>query len=234
MIRAITFDFWNTLYKFTSEVQVSEQRVREFQTYLQQYGYLREVDALFELFRQTWKYTHQIQLEQGIDIGPSGQIDYILKELGIQLLEAQWDEIYASYTTILRRIPPEMNDGVAETLPLLAQKYKLAVICNTGATPGSILRQFMEADGILQYFSVQVFSDEVQWAKPNGKIFEHTLAALGVKAQEAAHIGDDARTDVAGAHLSGMTAIWLAPEATEAVDDCDYHIRQVKELLDLF
>ena len=45
-------------------------------------------------------------------------------------------------------------------------------------------------------------------AKPSPVIFEHALAGLGdVSPQRAAHVGDIRRTDIAGAHTMGMTAI---------------------------
>ena len=53
------------------------------------------------------------------------------------------------------------------------------------------------------------FSDEVGVRKPHPEIFARTLAALGVSASEAAHVGDDLTTDVAGARGIGMRAIHL-------------------------
>ncbi len=78
----------------------------------------------------------------------------------------------------------------------------LALICNTGRTPGSTARVILERLGLKKtLFPLAFFSNEVGGvAKPHPKIFRQALAALGgVQPQEAAHIGDDARTDVKGA-----------------------------------
>ena len=123
---------------------------------------------------------------------------------------------------------------MAETLPRLSEKYKLAVICNTGISPGKILREIMQADDIFRWFECLTFSDEVKWAKPNVKIFNYTLENLHVKNHEAAHIGDDIKTDVSGAKLAGMKAIWLASQPLECLTDCDYQVNSIAELVTLF
>src|SRR5207249_2916452 len=52
-----------------------------------------------------------------------------------------------------------------------------------------------------------VFSDEVGVYKPDPRIFQAALGALGAEPSEAAHVGDLRFTDVAGARAVGMRAI---------------------------
>jgi putative hydrolase of the HAD superfamily len=106
-------------------------------------------------------------------------------------------------------VKPPLIDGVAEVLPRLAQRYRLALICDTGLTPGRMLSQWMETNGILQYFNHLTFSDELGVSKPHPRAFLSTLESLGVAPQAAVHIGDNPRTDVAGAQGAGMRAILL-------------------------
>ena len=91
----------------------------------------------------------------------------------------------------------------------------------------------MKKEKLDEYFQVLVFSDEVAWAKPNIRIFRHTLGQLGLEPQEAVHVGDDPITDVIGARKTGMKAVWLAPEARWAVPECDWHIKELRELMDI-
>ena len=92
----------------------------------------------------------------------------------------------------------------------------------------------MKADDIFRFFDFLTFSDEVKWAKPNVKIFNYTLENLHVKNSEAAHVGDDIKTDVTGAKMAGMKAIWLASQPLECLIDCDYQVNSIAELVHLF
>ncbi len=100
--------------------------------------------------------------------------------------------------------------GATEVLEDLAGRgLRLALICNTGRTPGSMLRQVLDRLSLKRNLSVLTFSDEVGLRKPHPEIFARTLDALGVLPGEAAHVGDDVTTDVAGARGIGMRAIHL-------------------------
>lgn len=58
-------------------------------------------------------------------------------------------------------------------------------------------------------FDAVVCSSEVGAYKPAPIMFERGLAALGVAAHEALHVGDSLRTDVAGAHACGIRTAWV-------------------------
>jgi putative hydrolase of the HAD superfamily len=76
-------------------------------------------------------------------------------------------------------------------------------------TPGVAFRQFLDQHGMLQYFDVLTFSDEVRLAKPSREIFEMTLSELGVTPRESIHVGDHVKNDVVGAKQIGMKTIWI-------------------------
>lgn len=232
MLKAITFDFWDTLYKAPDSMKMSSLRTKAFAGTLRELGYEAAPEAISQAFYNCWQYANHYQIKRGLDITPRGHVDFILKQLRLDLNLEEWKRVYDAYTTVLAAYPPQVNDGVRETLPILADKYKLAVICNTGVTPGKLLRTFMQADDILRYFAFELFSDEVLWAKPNVMIFHWALEKLDIKSNEAAHVGDTSSTDVAGAKKAGMTAIWLAPAAAKC-EECDFHIRGINELIPL-
>jgi HAD superfamily hydrolase (TIGR01549 family) len=234
MLKAITFDFWDTLYKAPPTRELAFHRVAAFQKALVELGYSLDVEAIRTAVRAASRFALQYQRDQGLDITPRGQLDCILQYLRVDLGREDWLRVYEEYTTLLRHHPPRLNDGVSETLPVLADRYKLGVICNTGTSPGRILREIMEKDGILGWFQFLAFSDEVGWAKPNAKIFQYALDHLQVANREAAHIGDDSCTDVVGARNAGMMTIWLAPLIEERQVQSDYRVKSVGELLTLF
>lgn len=105
----------------------------------------------------------------------------------------------------------QLQTGAAEVIPALAGAgIKLGLISDTGLTPGRILLGFLKRDGLLPHFSSLTFSDETGFPKPDPRMFQRTLAPLGVAPAEAAHVGDTPRTDIAGAQAVGMRAIRFA------------------------
>ncbi|MDD2619981.1 MAG: HAD family hydrolase [Syntrophomonadaceae bacterium] len=234
MIKAITFDFWNTLYKIPADKCLSSIRIKDFGAILRQAGLEFSPEDLRVAFKTSWQHAWYQQRAYGLDITPRGHVKGILEKLEIPMTTELEKAAYEAYTRALQELPPVVNDGVRETLPLLADKYRMAVICNTGATPGVILRELVKKDGLDDYFAFMVFSDEVGFAKPSVEIFDYTLKKLGIVNSAAAHIGDDAITDVIGAKKAGMKAVWLAPDEDWAVPEADYHIWNVNELLKLF
>jgi FMN phosphatase YigB (HAD superfamily) len=50
------------------------------------------------------------------------------------------------------------------------------LVCDTGLTPGRVVRQLLDRLGLLRHLRVQAFSDEVDAPKPDARAF---LAAIG-------------------------------------------------------
>ena len=70
-----------------------------------------------------------------------------------------------------------VKEGSVETLPnahevleVLADRYKLAIICNTHAS-GERVRETLRSAGIKRYFDLIVVSSEVGLRKPDGENF---------------------------------------------------------------
>ena len=122
---------------------------------------------------------------------------------------------------------------MAETIPLLAAAgYKLGLISDTSLTPGRVLKEFMQRDGLLEYFSVLTFSDETGYPKPDPRMFYARSMASGADTAEAAHVGDTPRTDIAGAQAVGMMAMRCAAvnDHTEEPPEADFVIRDHREM----
>ena len=127
-------------------------------------------------------------------------------------------------------------DGAVETLKRLSgEGIRTALICDTGFTPGRIIRVLLERVGLLRHLEVCIFSDEVGVPKPHRRMFEAALEPLEAKPHEAVHVGDLRRTDIAGAHAAGMRAVRLRwhydddsdhPDA-DAVADSHAHLLEI-------
>src|SRR5690606_175735 len=93
------------------------------------------------------------------------------------------------------------------TLDLLAGQYRLGIISDVIHTSGRGLRHLLQSQGLLQYFSYFVFSDEVGAAKPSTQVFRQAALGLGLPPQQIVHVGDRESNDVTGPVSIGMRSI---------------------------
>jgi putative hydrolase of the HAD superfamily len=152
--------------------------------------------------------------------------------LGVRVPTDAHERIVGRFELLVLEMPPEPMPGAAFALPVLAQRYRLAVICDTGYSPGSVLRKLLERNGMLASFEYLYFSNEHGMSKPDVRVFRHTLAALDSWAPEAAHVGDIQRTDIAGAQAAGMAAVHFigANDHDAARSTADLVVRHFDEL----
>ncbi|MEE9278414.1 MAG: HAD family hydrolase [Dehalococcoidia bacterium] len=102
-------------------------------------------------------------------------------------------------------LPPELLPGAAETLDELRRRgLRLALVSNTGLSPGSTMRQVVDDLGIGRNFTAQVYSDEVGAWKPDARMFDEAVFALGVAAKDVLFVGDTPEADIVGAQAFGM------------------------------
>jgi len=205
-IKAITFDFWSTLYQ--SKTIDYAQRIRllkdEFQTGSGQTLDREQFEAAVQTARAAWS---RAWLEEHRTIGAEEWLHIVLQQLNISLPASRLQKIQRRIeNTVLNDRPALVKEGPT-VLAKLSGQYKLALISDTGLTPGRVLKQVMKADGITGYFTHFTFSDEIGRSKPHPDAFLTTLNALGVEPREAVHVGDLLRTDVAGAQKAGMRGV---------------------------
>ncbi len=215
--RAVTFDLWQTLILDTPDGvrQAREDRVGRIHGVLTRQGLQVELAAVGRAYDAVGVRLEGIWGTQR-DVGSRGQLRLLLQELGVDgAVPADgevMDALEEAYCLPILSALPVPNAGALDTVRALhATGLRLGLICNTGRTPGKMLRLVLDRLGLASYLSVLTFSDEVGLRKPHPEIFRRTLTALGVLATEAAHVGDDVTTDVAGARAVGMRAIHLCP-----------------------
>ena len=225
-LRAITFDYWNTLV-VDGSTGLRDHRLEAWSGVLEGAGFATERERLGLAFEASWQKFLEAW-NTGAQYRHVESVLDILDELGFDVPPDIHDALLATYD-----IPEEtelrLTDGVAETLETLkAAGVRVGIICDVGMTPSTALRRFLDREGVLEHFDHWSFSDDVGFYKPDPRIFEHALAGLGVGPADAAHIGDLRRTDVAGALAMGMTALRYTgmfdddsegPEAHHVVDD---------------
>jgi putative hydrolase of the HAD superfamily len=104
----------------------------------------------------------------------------------------------------------------------------MAVVSNSDGTAEAS----MKALGLRDYFDVVIDSAVVGFAKPDPRIFQFALRALGVDASRAIYIGDLYSVDVVGARAAGIHPVLLDPHGHWRDVDC-FTVPTLNELVSL-
>lgn len=214
-LRGITFDWWGTLY---CHRETRSRRVRQIAETLSDHGYsfpLEAIDAAYrvgaERFDREWR--------EGRLYPPAQWLADTLEQLPASLPEESFLDLQRQLEDAMLDSPPSLAPGAA---PVLADLHRaglrLGIISDTGLTVGRVMRCILARDGILQYFSGFAFSDEVGCPKPHRRAFQCVLEQLGLRPEDAAHVGDLPHTDIRGAREAGMCAILMTGISGQADD----------------
>jgi putative hydrolase of the HAD superfamily len=130
--------------------------------------------------------------------------------------------------------PPQPTEGGIEVVRLLSKDYKMAIVTNVPPKLHNLGDFIEEAGYDLNLFGAVVTSTQIQSRKPQRGIFTEALVKLNVKAGQAVMVGNRVETDVVGAHMSGMRAIFLGSEdaiaARSVSERPDRIIKTIREL----
>jgi putative hydrolase of the HAD superfamily len=239
MLKAVTFDLWGTLIAEASQGtrRARTERIcrigevfREERIVLATEAIDRAYDAMGEQLVELWAAFR--------DIGARAQVDLLLDSLQISdkaRPDSMMEKLVDAYTLPILSDLPIPFAGAPDVLSTLESRgFRLAVICNTGRTPGKVLRIILDRLGMGKRLSVQTFSDEIGLRKPRREIFEKTLAELGVNPLEALHVGDTLAADVEGAQSIGMRAVHFChPHGADPTPGKGETIFSIPELLTL-
>lgn len=237
-MRAVTLDLWETLIKERtggSGQARHRARVDGVRTALAAFGHpmsAGHVEAAILRIRAEFDSDH----DRGVDISFADRVRQMLVHLSAglpgRLDHGQLAAIVEAVDDPFLEHPPEPVEGVEGILAdLKAKGYAVALISNTGFTSAGVYRAWFERLGWLRHFDTTSFSNDLAVAKPTRAIFDATLATLGVRPEDALHVGDSGRHDVDGAGAAGLSTVWITtgrPGAPSTIPD--YTIGQLSEL----
>ncbi len=235
-IRAALFDLWGTLITDTRERNDERARVRldRISSVLAERGIRYERAALedaFERFLQAHGELHR----QELDVRARGRVEMFVRALDPALeqrldVEA-WAALEYAFFSVARELPPVIVPGAPEVVAAArGAGLRTGLVSNAGITPGCVLRELLEKEGLLPLLDVLSFSDEVLAAKPAPRIFQRTLDALDVPPSLAAFVGDMPLLDVMGPRRAGM---WSVQVGRQEMDGVQPHAR-IDTVADLF
>jgi HAD superfamily hydrolase (TIGR01509 family) len=149
-----------------------------------------------------WKYFNLVLGQAGVAL--SDATDRALADL----------HEYHRRSNLWETVPP----GVPEALARLRGLGLLLVVASNA---NGTVRAHFERIGLATHFDLVLDSHDVGIEKPDPEFFAHGLAAIGVRADEAVHVGDFYAIDVVGARAAGLEA-WLIDVAGVNADrDCE-------------
>jgi FMN phosphatase YigB (HAD superfamily) len=222
----VTFDCWQTLIY---EEQPPAHGLAKGRAQLISEVTGAPTARVAEVFAAAW-HEHQRAWHRRTVFAGADMMRYVLRALEVEIAAER-------QATLLTQLEDEILghrvraiDGAGDLLHALRMAgIRTALICDTGFSPGRVVRQLLARVGLLEHLEVHIFSDEVRVPKPHPRAFSAALEGLGVPAKGALHVGDLRRSDVAGARAAGMRTVRFcglnddadaAPQSNAGVIDC--------------
>jgi len=207
-IKAISFDFWHTLFtEQPGAFRLYQHRRRSLLAEMfPQHGSRLETDLARACSIEAESH-HRVWREEHRTLPAVERVSTILNHLEVAVSEPALATIVARFEEGILEHPPLLIPGAREALSTLAQSYRLGIISDVGFSPGRVLKQVLADNDLLHLFDSLVFSDEAGRAKPHIEVFERTARSLSAEHGEMVHIGDLERTDIIGAREAGYRAI---------------------------
>ncbi len=232
-LRAITFDFWNTIAQVPPGT-MPEVRRRAVAAACAQGELEVEPEALsaaLDEVRLRWERSWV----EGVHLHPREGAEMLVRERGME--DGAGRPVAEAFLGAGREVELELAADIRPALEALREReVRIGIVCDVGFSGGELLRELLDREGLLGHFSGWAFSDEVGHYKPAPQPFEAALRALGAEPHEAMHVGDLRRTDVAGAAALGMqTARYrgLQDDASGTGAEADFVIDRHLELVEL-
>jgi HAD superfamily hydrolase (TIGR01509 family) len=205
--RAVTFDYWQTLVS-ERRGEMRAMQIRRWVSTLAEAGQSRTELELAEAFEANWAVFEDRWRANAGPWGATDAVAFVGERLALAMSDDVRTRLVENFRIVGETAELQPAPGVEECLGALqAAGCVLGIVCDVGLTDSPTLRTRLEGFGLLRYFDAWSFSDETGWFKPAEQAFRPALDGLGIPPEAAAHVGDNERTDVAGAKALGMMAI---------------------------
>lgn len=233
-IEAVTFDCWNTLLRERDFALARERRAAALVEAAAAGGIPLEPSAAADAVRAAFE-RHLALWMEGVGSGAGEIARWALETIGVGDAADRAPALARSFEDAALAGAADPLPGAGDVLERLRSRgVRIALICDTGMSPGRVVRELLRRAGLLEHLEVQIFSNEVGVPKPHPRMFEQALAPLGVSPAHAVHVGDLRRTDVHGGRAFGMGTIRIraAFDDTGALPDADAVVDAHDDLLE--
>ena len=228
--RAITFDFWRTLFRDHGGPDRWRLRASAFARITG-----AEEDAVLAAFETVNPVFQQHHLEHQETLTPLDAIHIVSEELGVELEQSQTGELAEVFATAIIHHSPVPIENALDAVREAAGRAPVGIVSDSGISPGSSLRVLLDRHGFTPYLGAMAFSDEVKVSKPQPAMFETAARGLAVEPSELLHIGDLEFTDIEGALGVRAKAALFAGDNTRhlGATRADYTFTSWNEFLEM-
>src|SRR5437763_8412707 len=169
-IRAVTFDCWGTLIRDRDMAAATALREAAIRRLL---GVDEERATV--LLKEAWDPHHGAWTNVGT-FGPGRMAAYCVEAAGDVHDEATLTQLTLAFEEATLETGVDATPGARQTLAKLeATGVRRALVCDTGMTPGRVVRTMLEELDLEPHLEFLAFSDEVGVPKPDAAIFAKAL-----------------------------------------------------------
>ena len=232
MLRALTFDYWDTLYEGGAQPERVALRRTAVGALLGAYGRAMPEEQLRALYEESGREAERWWSEEQRGYRTDDRLRWILQRAAVTPREG-CEHIVAAADAVdnaLLMLPPAMLVGAWQMLRTLKRSFTLAVISDTGFASGRAQDRLLEKDAARGFFTSTIYSMDVGHAKPRAEIYRAAVDELELPPSEILHIGDNERTDVRGALAAGFRAIRLDVVRDGGPSEAEFVARSFEEL----
>jgi HAD superfamily hydrolase (TIGR01509 family) len=222
-IKAVLFDLWETLIHDRPNRAHPRRvwRIEAVHTIFRKHGFEIDHMAVGASLDATNVALTRLH-DDGRDVDGPGRatllLDILEQQSGRRAPASVADELLETIAAMPLDKAPHLAPGALETLTeLRALGLATALVSNAGMTTAPNLRLLMRHYEIESLFDCLLFSDELQLAKPDPRIFHAAARDLGVEAADCAFVGDNPHNDVAGALAAGMYAVQIGGKVRDGI-----------------
>ena len=234
MLRALTFDYWDTLYEGGALPERVALRRTAVGALLGAYGRALPDEQLRALYEESGREAERWWSEEHRGYRTDERLRWILERAAVKPRDP-CEHVAAAADAVdnaLLMLPPAMLAGAWQMLRSLSRHFTLAVISDTGFASGRAQDRLLQKDAARDFFAATVYSMDVGHAKPRPEIFAAAVERLRIPAGEILHIGDNERTDVRGALAAGFRSVRLDVVRHGGPSEGEFVARSYEELTD--
>lgn len=229
-IKAITFDYWDTLVPIDEEKikKMREERAKEVVRFLKEKGYDFSYEEVKEISSKVWEL-YRVNPINNKEVTLNIMVEEILKNLKIRKRKKMVESLVKIYEEYLYKAGLSVDKEVIEVIKILKEKgFKLGIVSNTPG--GNVEKKILEDTGISSFFDIMLFSSFEGVRKPHPEIFMKVINFFKIRPEELLHIGDTPELDIEGPLKIGAKAILWNPKGKEVKEDI-ISINNWKELI---
>lgn len=212
MIRAVTFDFWDTLVVEESNEggRISRQAHRQnlFVEEVLRHHPDQDRSRVSAAYAEANAWVARRWIKDQVTPTIAQRLAECYRRLRLPITPG-FVSLNHTFEAMALEHPPQLSPNVAAAIGELSQQYALGIVADTLFSPGRTIRAVLDAHGLLPHFTptALIFSDEFGSSKPNPRVFTTAATALGVPPHAIVHVGDRENTDVVGAQGAGVKSV---------------------------